>query len=226
MNDIKVQNIVCIIASLILLGMTIVSAVTSSGRLTYEIVTGLFCALFCLVPILLRRLKLITLPTAFIIMAEIAVFLHAYGVLLMRYDFVPMWDTVTHTISSAVVAMIVFYGVQYIEMHDSEMHATPKMIHVYIFLITMTFSVIWEVFEIFSDAAFGIHMQYSPFDTIRDFTCDAAGAAIVILFSHFSLKKHDIAETVNAMHIHPMFERYVSRHSGKKIDDHSEDNKN
>jgi hypothetical protein len=211
MNEYRLQTMVCVASSLILLGMAIVSA-SVMGTATYEVATGLLCSVFCLVPIFIRKAGLITIPVALIICAEVAIFLHAYGVLLMKYDFIHVWDTVTHTISSSVVAIFVFYGLLCIERFDGRMNSSPRMIHIYILLITMTFSVIWEVFEILADQIWSIHMQYSPFDTIRDFTCDFAGAMIVVAFSFFKLRKHSVIELVDKMQLHPKIIKYIGKH--------------
>lgn len=207
-----VQGAICLTASAILTVMTGASAM-HTDRMNYEIATGLFCAIFCLAPIVLWRLKLVTLPAPLVLAAMISVFFHAYGVLLMRYDLVRTWDSFTHTTSSTVVSLCAFYALLCIDRFDESMKTSPRMIAIYIALIALTFSVIWEVFELFADNIWSLHMQYSPWDTIRDFACDGLGALIAISYSAYFFRRRDADKLIEDLDLHPALIQYLETHS-------------
>jgi uncharacterized membrane protein YjdF len=205
----KVSDAVCVTAAAVLLIMTVM-AILESRRVSYEINTGLFCAVFCLVPLILRRLRIVTLPLAFVIMAETAIFLHAYGVLLAQYDIMVWWDTVTHTISSVTVSLCVFFALMAVDVFDSKVNFSRKAMVVFIILIGMTFGAYWEVFEWVVDVTTGTNMQYSPWDTIRDLLCDILGAVVVSVYAYVYLGRRSKEDFVDSLEIHPRF-RNVGR---------------
>ncbi|NLU45985.1 MAG: hypothetical protein GXX87_03485 [Euryarchaeota archaeon] len=212
MSRFTVQTTICLSASAVLMVMTELSA-THTSRLNYEIATGIFCAVFCLVPILLNRLRIMTVPATLVLISIVSVFFHAYGVLLMRYDLVRTWDIFTHTTSSVVVSLCAFYALLCIDRFDKGMRTSPLMMHVYIILITMTFSVVWEVFELLADNIWSIHMQYSPWDTVKDFGCDALGALIIVAYAGLFYRYRDPDELIEDLDLHPGLVRYLEAHS-------------
>ena len=70
----------------------------------------LFCAVVCFVPAVCRRVGIVSLPGTITFLIALAVFLHAFGLLSGAYDDVSYFDTITHTLSSAVVGLLVFYA--------------------------------------------------------------------------------------------------------------------
>jgi len=214
MRKIDLSDLVCMFAAGVLLLMTVLSAV-GTDRTAYKLWTGVLCALFCLIPMLFRHAGVMRLPLALILMIEASIFVHAYGVLLMRYDDILWYDTITHTISTITIALLVFYSLMAVERFDKETHFTPRWIPLFVALIVMTFSVYWEVLELVVDNLTGINMQYSPWDTIRDMVCNSAAALIVTVSARFYLKRHTCEGFIEDLELHPSLKRFVSR-SGKK----------
>lgn len=204
----KLSDGICILASIILISMSLI-AISRAQSMSYEVNTGFFCAFFCLVPLILRRLKWVTLPLPFVVMIEIAIFLHAYGVLLLRYDFIPYWDTVTHLISSITVAICVFYTLMVVNEFDPDTHFVSRSIPLFIFLIMLTFSAYWEVFELIVDELTGTNMQYSPWDTIRDLVCDIFGALIASLYAVLYMRKNENNSFVDSLKLHPYVTKLI-----------------
>ncbi len=202
------SDLICIAAACVLGIMTAMS-IMESQRATYEINTGIFCAFMCLVPMIFRRAKILTLPLTFVVVIEIAIFLHSYGVLLMRYDDVVTWDTVTHLISSITVALCIFYALMAINNFDPRLNITRKWMPLFIFLITLTFSAYWESFEFLVDELWDTNMQYSPWDTIRDLTCDILGATIVSIYAYLYLGRRSPEEFIEGINIHPSLRKLM-----------------
>ena len=214
MKKIDLSDLVCMFAAGVLLLMTVLSAV-GTDRTAYKLWTGVLCALFCLIPMFFRHAGIMRLPLTLIIMIEASIFVHAYGVLLMRYDDIVWYDTITHTISTITIALLVFYSLMAVEKFDKETHFTPRWIPLFVALIVMTFSIYWEVLELVVDTLTGINMQYSPWDTIRDMVCNSAAALIVTVSARFYLKRHTCEGFIEDLELHPSLKRFVSR-SGKK----------
>ena len=206
MNTGKISDGVCAIASGILLAMTIIT-ILQAQRASYEVNTGFFCALMCLIPLLFRKMKILELPLTLVIMTEVAIFLHAYGVLLMRYDDVQVWDTVTHTVSSVTVALCVFYALMAVSVFDPMISITRKWMPVFIIIIVVAFGAYWESFEFAVDELWGTNMQYSPWDTLRDLMCDIAGAASVAIYASFYLKNRSEKDFIDGLKIRPFLKR-------------------
>ncbi len=206
-------DLICIISFIILIIMTVESYFIGH-RVGYQINTGIFTAFFCLVPMLFRRLNIMTLPLAFVVAIEIAIFLHGYGVLMLRYDHLAWYDSLTHTISSIVVGLCVFYGLMTINSSDPKVNLGRNGMSILIVLIMMSFSVYWEVFELIVDMLAGTNMQYSPFDTMRDMVSNFIGSVVVALYVKWFLNKYPDYNVVESFELHPTLVE-LAAHTGK-----------
>jgi len=202
MNNGIVSDAVCVFASCVLVAMSLI-AVIEEFKASYEVVTGFFCAFICLGPLLLRRKGVFELPLTLVILIEVAIFLHGYGVLLMRYDDLLFWDTLTHIISSLTVSLCVFYALMAVNIFDPMVRIPRKFMPFIIVLIGLAFGAFWESFEFVVDELTGTHMQYSPWDTVRDLVCDVVGAAVIGIYSYFYLGRKSEEEFIEGLKIHP-----------------------
>ena len=203
------DDAMCIIACLIILGMSVVS-LGSGFKMSYEVNTGIFCGLFCLVPIALKHAHVITLPKTFIMAIALAIFLHAYGVLLLKYDVLIYYDTITHTISSVVVSLCVYYTLMcYHAYSQGKVNFSGWTMSIFVAVIMMGFSAYWEVFEFIVDITTGTNMQYSPFDTLRDMLANTFGSLCVSIALGFYLKDHDLSAIVKSFRLHPKLMAFI-----------------
>jgi uncharacterized membrane protein YjdF len=206
MNYKMASDALCIVFSALLFAMTFM-AVYEDVRLSYQVATGALCGVFCLVPLILRRLRIVTLPVPFIIMTGVAIFLHGYGVLLAQYDIMSWWDTVTHTISSITVSLCVFYALMAVSVFDDRVNISRRTMPILIMIIMLAFSTYWEVFEYIVDETTGTNMQYSPWDTMRDMLCNTFGALLVSVYAYLYLGSRNRVDFVNNLEVHPRFRR-------------------
>jgi len=207
MNGVRTTaDLVCVTACAVLLIMTVISIIETQ-QLSYNVNTGLFCAFFCLVPMLFRRAKFFELPLTMVILIEVAIFLHGYGVLFMEYDSIQYWDTVTHSFSSITVAFCAFYALMAISFFDPMARFSRKWMPLFIFIVVVAFGAYWESFEFAVDNMWGTNMQYSPWDTIRDLICDVGGALLVAVYAHLYLKTRSREEFIEKLKIHPRLGR-------------------
>lgn len=210
------DDAVCIVACFVMLGMSIYSFF-EMNKVSYEINTGLFCGVACLFPLVLKHMHIMRLSVAFNLMITVAIFIHANGVLMMTYDTLVYYDTLTHTVASITVAMCVFYTLMcYHVFTDGKVDFAGKFMSITITLIMLGFSVYWEVFEFIVDMVWGSGMQYSPFDTIRDTICNTLGSVIVTVCASRYLRKHTPEEIVASFNLHPRLTRFISDPFGKE----------
>lgn len=203
------SDLVCITVFFLLMVMTI-GSYFKDVRVGYQIYTGLFTAFFCLVPMLFRRKKIMTLPLIFVIMIELAIFLHGYGVLLLQYDNLAWYDSVTHTTSSVVVGLCVFYALLVVDRADDKISFGRNGISIFIVLSMMALSVYWEVFELIVDVLTGTTMQYSPFDTMRDMMSNLIGGVLVALYVRWFLGKYPNYDIEKEFNLHPKLIKFAA----------------
>jgi len=202
-------DMICILASLVLIIMSLQSYFVTD-RLKYQLYTGLFSAFICLLPMVLKHKGIISLPAPMVLLVEVAIFLHGYGVLLMQYDNLVWYDTVTHTVSSIVVGLCAFYILLEVSRPGGALNLGPLGMSVFLILIMITFSVYWEVFELIVDMVAGINMQYSPFDTTRDMLCNTFGGVIVSVYARYFMIHHPDYDVAEEFRIHPRIRKLLS----------------
>ncbi|MDD4222858.1 MAG: hypothetical protein WCQ63_05525 [Methanomethylophilus sp.] len=204
-------NWVCVFFAAVLLVMTIL-AIPAGGRHMYEVITGIVCSLFCLLPALFFRKKIMRLPLWFTFIIEAAICMHGLGVLLLQYDLLVYYDTVTHTLSSFVITVCVFFTLLCVEHYGSSsgLRFTPAWTAMLVFVIMMAFGGYWEAFEYLVDNLTGTSMQYSPFDTVRDMLSNAMGSVLSSTFMYFYLKHHDNETVVRSFALCSQLERLLT----------------
>lgn len=156
-----------------------------------------------------------SLPLWFVIFMDIAIFLHAYGVLLLQYDLLVFYDTVTHTFSSFVICLCVILTLFTLQRYNSKVNFSVGFTTVFIFLIMMAFGAYWEVMEFVVDLLTGTGMQYSPFDTLRDMFANALGSMLGSLFMYLFMRNRSVEEFIDSFNIHK-FLRKVLQGKGRR----------
>lgn len=205
-----VDDAVCFVACAVMLSMSIITF-NDASLMNYEVNTGLLCGVACLFPMILKHLRIMTLSAAFNVMIAITIFIHANGVLMMSYDTLVFYDTLTHTAASITVAMCVFYTLMCYHVYTGgKVDFAGRFMPLMITLIMLGFSAYWEVFEFIADMMWETGMQYSPFDTIRDTICNTFGSIVVTTFAGRYLKKHTPEEIVASFNLHPRLVRFIS----------------
>ncbi len=188
---------ICVGFAAILLVMTAL-AIPAGGRQMYEVVTGIVCAIFCLLPGMFIHKKIMRLPLWFTVIIEMAILMHGLGVLLLQYDLLVYYDTVTHTLSSFVITICVFFSLICVEYYGAGfgLKFIPAWTAVLVFVIMMAFGGYWEAFEYVVDNLTGTSMQYSPFDTVRDMLANAMGSIVASMFMYFYMRRRNDGELV------------------------------
>ncbi|MGN0098011.1 MAG: hypothetical protein ACI38Y_01620 [Candidatus Methanomethylophilaceae archaeon] len=210
------SDVIAVVVCIAIAVMSIISYLFTN-RFGYEVCTGVFCAVVCLAPTILKRYSLLRLPPVFVSVIMLAIFLHAYGVLLLSYDLIKYYDTMTHFISSVVVSMCVFYTLMCYQVYSRGVVSfTGAKMSLMIALIMLGFSAYWEVFEYIVDITTGTTMQYSPFDTLRDMLCNTSGTIIVSVCAGIYTRKNPLDKLVSSFELHPRLQRFIEDPFGDK----------
>lgn len=179
---------------------------------SHNVLTGLFSAFVCFVPAALRRTHVISLPGTISFLVAFAPFLHALGLFTGAYDDFAQFDTVTHTLSSTVVALLIFYALTCIQyLAGGRVNFTGRGLTLFTALISLTFSVYWEVIEHLSDIIMGSMAQYSPYDTLTDLVCDSVGTMIASLWAGVYMRGRTASDAIEDLELSPRLRRMASR---------------
>lgn len=121
-----------------------------------------------------------------------AVFLHSLGSAGLYGQFF-WWDNLTHAMSATVVAGAGYTVARAIDLHSDQIHIPRRLFFVYIFVVVLSFGVIWELFEYMLDLialSTGVTMplaQHGLDDTVLDLMFNSVGALIVSVFGQAHL---------------------------------------
>lgn len=135
-----------------------------------------------------------------------AVFLHTLGSAGL-YGRIYWWDHLTHATSASLVAGVGYTAARAIDLHSDDIHVPRRFAFVYIFVVVLSFGVVWELFEFGLDVAAettGLTMplaQHGLDDTVRDLVFNSVGALVVALFgqAHLTGVAEDVRERLFAI---------------------------
>ena len=155
--------------------------------------------LVTLLPALLERNYDLSLDPWLALWVTTAVFLHTLGSVGL-YARVGWWDHLTHALSASLMAAVGYTTARAIDLHSDDIYIPTKFFFLYIFVIVLSFGVLWELFEFALDilaTATGVTMplaQHGLDDTVLDIMYNSVGALLVAAFGQVHLT--DVAETL------------------------------
>ena len=124
----------------------------------------------------------IHLPIILDILITLALFLHIGGVLLEGYTIIPQYDTLTHFVSSFIIAFLSLVSIYILDEFWDGLNMDKYAMAFIVVILTISLGVIWELAEWSSDIAFGTYEQWGYNDTIKDLFVDMiAGLGVAIL---------------------------------------------
>lgn len=193
-------DVVTVVMGVAMLVMCAMAADSGS----HNVLTGVFSGVICFVPAVLRRLRIISLPGMISFLIALAPFLHAMGLFTGAYDDLAQYDTVTHTLSSTVMGIIIFYFLTVVQyLAGGRVNFTGRSLAIFTALIALTFSVYWEVLEHASDMIMGSMAQYSPYDTLTDLVCDSLGTFIASAWAGAYMRGRTAVDAIEDLEISP-----------------------
>jgi len=183
-----------IILSYILKIIMIIFLIISIWKLHWVWIFGCTLAIIVsLVPTILKRNHQITLPPVLEILVTFTLILHIGGGLLGAYG-IPNYDTLTHFISSFLVAFLAFVIIYILDEYwDGLMMDKYAMAFVVIFT-TIAMGVVWEFNEWITDIIFGTTEQWGYTDTIKDLFIDTLAGIVMAIIGVTMIKRGSFEE--------------------------------
>ena len=180
----------------VLLGIVVYGVVAKQPK---AIVNGGVAFLITFLPALLERNYELPLDPWLGLWITLAVFLHTLGSAGL-YGHISWWDHLTHATSASLIAGVGYTTARAIDLHADDIHLPSRFAFAYIFVVVLSFGVIWELFEYGLDIlahSTGVTMplaQHGIDDTVRDLMFNSLGALVVGAFGQVHLT--DVATTV------------------------------
>jgi len=178
-----------IVLSYILKIVMIIFLVISIWKVHWVWIFGCTLALIVsLIPTVLKRNYQITLPLTLEILITIALILHVGGGLLGAYS-ITHYDTLTHFVSSFLVAFLAFVIIYILDEYWDGLKMDKYAMAFVVVIATIAMGVVWELNEWITDIIFGTHEQWGYNDTLKDLFIDMI-AGIVMAVIGVSMIKH------------------------------------
>ena len=140
------------------------------------------------IPTILKRNYQITLPLVLDILITFALLLHVGGGLLGAYK-IPNYDTLTHFVSSFLVAFLAFVIIYILHVYWDGLIMDKYAMAFLVIITTIAVGVVWEFNEWITDLIFGTTEQWGYTDTLKDLFIDTI-AGIVMATIGVSMIKH------------------------------------
>lgn len=174
-----------------MMGLLVISIITVQLEWIFGCSFGLFLSF---IPTILKKNYKIHLPIILDILITLALFLHIGGVLLNAYDTIPQYDTITHFVSSFIIAFLAFISIYILdEFWDGLKMDTYAMAFIVV-VLAIALGVVWEFAEWTSDIVFGTYEQWGYNDTIKDLFVDMIAGIVMATLGLTLIKRGDFEE--------------------------------
>jgi hypothetical protein len=146
------------------------------------------------IPTILKNNYKIHLPLILDILITFALFLHIGGVLLDAYIIIPHYDTLTHFVSSFIIAFLAFISIYILDEFWEGLKMDKYAMAFVVIILTIALGVIWELAEWTSDMVIGTYEQWGYDDTIKDLFVDMVAGISLALLGIFLIRRGDFDE--------------------------------
>jgi len=175
----------------ILIGVNVLYAIARGAW--DEVPTGIFLFLIALVPYLITWRTKITFPWFVYFLISLALLIHTSGYIQARYIRFAHWDTLAHTVSGSIVALIGFVAILFIDRMRGY-RLDPLGMSVFALFVGLVGEYIWEIFEFTIDQTVGGSlagpMQANNFDTMTDMIFVLIPSIVVAIGCWYYLEKY------------------------------------
>jgi hypothetical protein len=183
-----------VILSYILKIIMIIFLIISIWKLHWVWIFGCILALIVsLIPTILKRNYQITLPLVLEILVTIALILHVGGGLLGAYSIVH-YDTLTHFVSSFLVAFLAFVIIYVLDEYWDGLKMDKYAMAFVVVIATIAMGVVWEFNEWITDIVFGTAEQWGYADTLKDLFIDLLAGIVMAAIGVSMIKRGSFDE--------------------------------
>jgi hypothetical protein len=183
-----------IILSYLLKIVMILFLIISIWKLHWVWIFGCILAIIVsLIPTILKRNYQITLPLVLEILIILALLLHVGGGLLGAYN-IPNYDTLTHFISSFLVAFLAFVIIYILHVYWDGLIMDKYAMAFLVIITTIAMGVVWEFNEWITDLIFKTTEQWGYTDTLKDLFIDTIAGTIMAIIGVTMIKRGSFDE--------------------------------
>ena len=168
----------------------VLAAMVGYGLLTGNpkaVMNGSVALVITFVPAVLERNYDLSLDPWLALWLTTAVLLHSLGSSGL-YSHIEWWDHVTHALSASLIAGVGYTTVRAIDLHHRDIIIPREVAFVYIFVVVLSFGVVWELLEFAIGVTAGalgmpsVLTQYGVYDTLWDIIYNSIGGLLVALW--------------------------------------------
>jgi len=183
-----------IILSYTLKIVMIIFFIISIWKLHWIWIFGCILAIFVsFIPTILKRNYQITLPLVLDILITFSLLLHVGGGLLGAYN-IPNYDTLTHFISSFLVAFLAFVIIYILHVYWDGLIMDKYAMAFLVIITTIAIGVVWEFNEWITDLIFKTTEQWGYEDTLKDLFIDTIAGIIMAIIGVTMIKRGSFDE--------------------------------
>jgi hypothetical protein len=146
------------------------------------------------IPTILKKNYKIHLPLILDILITLALFLHIGGVLLEGYTIIPQYDTLTHFVSSFIIAFLSLVSIYILDEFWDGLKIDKYAMAFIVLILTISLGVVWELSEWASDIVFRTYEQWGYNDTIKDLFVDMIAGLVVAILGIMLIRRGDFDE--------------------------------
>lgn len=175
---------------------------SQQSRLAFNAVQSFLLIIATILPPFLERKARISIPdfmeVIFIVMCIFHFVLGEIGSFYVKYYW---WDSMLHTLSGSMIAILGYSLVQSLNKEQNQMKIAPIFVSIFAISFSVTIGVLWEILEFTADYVTGTNMQrymhsttLEPFvgraallDTMKDLILDILGAAIISIIGYIDM---------------------------------------
>jgi hypothetical protein len=158
--------------------------------------------LIAVTPFLFTRYTKIKFPWFVYFLICLAVLIHISGYIQGRYLNIPNWDTLAHTVSGSILALLGFILILFMDK-IRKYNLDPLSIAAFTVMFGMTGEYLWEIYEFLVDTLIGGSlagkMQADNTDTMMDMIFVFLPSLIIAIACYYYVRKYKKETIVNEM---------------------------
>ena len=149
--------------------------------------------LIAVTPFVFTKYTKIKFPWFVYFLVCLAVLIHISGYIQGRYLNIPNWDTLAHTVSGSIIALLGFVLILFMDKMR-KYNLDPTFIAAFTVMFGMAGEYLWEIYEFIVDQLIGGslagQMQADNTDTMMDMIFVFIPSVIVALVGYYYVKKY------------------------------------
>ena len=170
--------------------------------LGFGFVSALVGFLIAVFPFLFTKYTKIKFPWFVYFLICLAVLIHISGYIQGRYLNIPNWDTLAHTVSGSIIALLGFVLILFLDKMR-KYNLDPPFVAGFTVMFGLTGEYLWEIYEFLVDTFIGGSlagkMQADNTDTMVDMIFVLVPSIIVALGCYYYLKKNGKEKIMHEM---------------------------